>query len=71
MVMAETWGDVVQKLKAVAAERGESISDEEAKQVILREYRVLFADGFDPIGPAPEISAEEYDNMAELPDLDK
>jgi hypothetical protein len=69
--MAETWGDVVQKLKAVTAERGESITDEEAREVIVREYRVLFADGFDPIGPAPEISDEEYENMADLTDLDR
>jgi hypothetical protein len=69
--MAETWGDVVKKLKAVAAERGKSITDEVAKEAITREYRVLFADGFDPIDPAPEISAEEYENMADLTDLDR
>ena len=39
--------------------------------VITREYRVLFADGFDPIDPAPEISAEEYDNLADLTNLDR
>jgi hypothetical protein len=69
--MAETWGDVVKKLKAVAAERGKPITDEEAKEVITGEYRELFPDGFDPIDPAPEISAEEYDNMADLTDLDR
>jgi hypothetical protein len=69
--MSESWGDVVKKLKAVAAERGKPITDEVAKEVIMREYRVLFADGFDPIDPAPEISAEEYDNMVDLTDLDR
>lgn len=69
--MAETWGDIVNKLKSMAAERGKPITDDQAKQVILREYRVLFAEGFDPDDPAPEISAEEYDNMADLADLDR
>ena len=69
--MAETWGDVVQKLKAVAAERGKTISDQEAERVILREYRVLFAEGFKAMDPAPEISAEEYENMADQTDLDR
>ena len=68
--MAETWGDVVKKLKAVSAERGKPITDEQAKEVITREYRALFADGFDPTDPAPEISAEEYENLADLTDLD-
>lgn len=67
--MAETWGDVVKKLKAVAAERGKPVTDAAAKEVIMKEYRVLFADGFDPIDPAPEISAEEYENLADLTDL--
>lgn len=69
--MAETWGDVIKKLKAVAAERGKPITDEEAKEVITGEYRELFPEGFDPIDPAPEISAEEYENMADLTDLDR
>ena len=69
--MAETWGDVVRKLKAVAAERGKQITDEQAKEVITREYRELFPEGYDPIDPAPEISAEEYENLADLTDLEK
>jgi len=69
--MAETWGDIVKKLKAVTAERGKPVTDEKAKQVITREYRELFPEGFDPIDPAPEISAEEYENMADLADLDQ
>jgi hypothetical protein len=69
--MAETWGDVIKKLKAVAAERGKSITDEEARDVITGEYRELFPEGFDPLDPAPEISAEEYENMADLTDLDR
>lgn len=69
--MAETWGDIVKKLKAVAAERGKPITDERAKEVITREYRVLFAEGFDPLHPAPEISAEEYENLADLANLDQ
>jgi hypothetical protein len=64
--MAETWGDVVKELKVVAADRGKPITDEVAKEVITREYGVLFAEGFDPLDPAPEISAEEYENMADL-----
>jgi hypothetical protein len=68
--MAETWGDAVERLRAVAAERGKQITDEQAKEVITREYRDLFPEGFDPDGPAPEISAEEYENMADLADLD-
>ena len=71
MVMAETWGDVVKKLKAVAAERGKPITDEQATQVFAREYRDLFPDGYDPIDPAPEISAEEYENLVDLTDLEK
>lgn len=71
VAMAETWGDIVNKLKSMAAERGKAITDDQAKQVILCEYRVLFADGFDPVDPAPEISAEECDNMADLADLDR
>ena len=71
MVMAETWGDVVKKLKAVAAERGKPITDEQATQVITREYRDLFPDGYDPIDPAPEISAEEYESLVDLTDLEK
>jgi len=58
-------------LKAVAAERGKPVTDELAREVITREYRVLFADGFDPIDPAPEISAVEYDNLADLTNLDR
>lgn len=69
--MAETWGDVVKRLKAVTAERWKPITDEVAKEVITREYRMLFADGFDPLDPAPEIAAEEYENMADLADLDR
>jgi len=69
--MAETWGDAVQRLRAVAAERGKQITDEQAKEVITREYRELFPEGFDPDDPAPEISAEEYENMADLADLDQ
>jgi hypothetical protein len=68
--MAETWGDAVERLRAVAAERGKQITDEQAKEVITREYRGLFPEGFDPDGPASEISAEEYENMADLADLD-
>ena len=71
MVMAETWGDVVKKLRAVAAERGKPITDEKAEGVMTREYRELFPEGFDPNDPAPEISAEEYENMADLADLDQ
>jgi hypothetical protein len=69
--MAETWGDVVKKLRAVAGERGKAITDEEAKEVITREYRELFPEGFDGDHPAPEISAEEYDNLADQMDLDQ
>jgi len=69
--MAETWGDVVEKLKAVAGERGKPITDEQAKEVITREYRELFPEGFDPIDPAPDISDEEYDNLADLTNLDQ
>jgi hypothetical protein len=69
--MAETWGDVVKKLRAVGGERGKAITDEEAKEVITREYRDLFPEGFDADHPAPEISAEEYDNLADLTDLDQ
>lgn len=32
---------------------------------------MLFADGFDQLDPAPEIAAEEYENMADLADLDR
>jgi hypothetical protein len=69
--MAETWGDVVETLKAIAAERGKAITDEEAKEVITREYRELFPEGFDADHPAPEISSEEYENLADLTDLDQ
>ncbi|WP_162601111.1 hypothetical protein [Occallatibacter savannae] len=69
--MAETWGDVVTKLKAAAAERGKAITDEQATRVITREYSELFPEGYDPIDPAPEISAEEYENLADLTDLEK
>jgi len=69
--MAETWGDVVKKLKAVAAERGKPITDEQAEKLITREYRELFPEGYDSIDPAPEISAEEYENMADFTDLDQ
>ncbi|HXS74925.1 MAG TPA: hypothetical protein VN753_02030 [Terracidiphilus sp.] len=69
--MAETWGDVVKKLKAVAAERGKPITDGEAKEVIAREYHELFAEGFDALHPAPEISAEAYESMVDLTDLDE
>ena len=67
--MAETWGDVVKKLKAVSAERGKPITDDQAQELITREYRQLFPEGYDPIDPAPEISDEEYENMADLTDL--
>jgi hypothetical protein len=69
--MAETWGDVIKKLKAVAHERGKPISDGTAQQVLEREYCDLFAGVFDPLKPSPEISAEEYDNMADLATLDQ
>jgi hypothetical protein len=69
--MAETWGDVVKKLRAVVAERGKPITDEEAREVITREYRELFPEGFDADHPAPEISAEEYENLADLTNLDQ
>ena len=70
VAMAETWGDIVKRLKAVAAERGKPITDKLAEEVITREYRELFPEGFDPIDPAPEISDEEYENMADLTNLD-
>jgi hypothetical protein len=69
--MAETWGDIVKKLKVVATERGQPITDEGAKEVIMREYRELFPEEFDPDDPAPEISDEEYENLADLTDLDQ
>lgn len=69
--MAETWGDVARTLKAVAAERGKAITDEQAEEVITREYRELFPEGFDTDHSAPEISAEEYENLADLADLDQ
>ena len=69
--MTETWGDVVKKLKAISEQRGKPVTYETAKAVIEREYGELFAGRFDPLTPAPEISAEEYENMADLADLDQ
>ncbi len=69
--MTETWGDVVNKLKKIAEERGKPITHETARAVIEREYGELLSDGYDPLKPAPEISAEEYDNMADLAVLDQ
>jgi hypothetical protein len=69
--MTETWGDVVKKLKAISEQRGKPITEKTAQAVIEREYSQLFNDGYDPLKPAPEISAEEYENMADLTDLEQ
>jgi len=64
--MADTWGDVLNKLKVVAAERDIRVTDESLREAVLREFSDLMVEGFDPTHPAPEISREEYDNLADL-----
>ena len=63
--MAETKGELVQKLATTVRQSGKHVTDEQAREALAREYNDFVVEAYDPSTPAPELSREQRDEIAE------
>jgi hypothetical protein len=63
--MAETKGELVQKLATTVRQNGKHVTDEQAREAVAREYNDFVVEAYDPSTPAPELSREQRDENAE------
>jgi uncharacterized NAD-dependent epimerase/dehydratase family protein len=63
--MAETKGELVKKIAATVRQNGKHVTDEQAREAIAREYNDFVVEAYDPSTPAPELSREQRDEIAE------
>ena len=57
--MAETKGEVVQKLANIVRESGKHVTDEQAREAIAREVNDYLTEAYDYSTPAPAMSREQ------------
>jgi len=63
--MAETKGELVQKLATTVRQSGKHVTDEQAREAVAREYNDFVVEAYDPSTPAPELSRKQRDEIAE------
>jgi hypothetical protein len=63
--MAETKAELVQKLASTVRQNGKHVTDEQAREALARDYGDFVAAVFDPSTPAPAISKNKLDEIAE------
>jgi hypothetical protein len=64
-LMTESNSSIVYKVKTAAAQRGKTVTDEEAREAIAREYNEFVIDAYNPTTPAPDVSRAAIDRAVD------
>jgi hypothetical protein len=63
--MAETKGQLIQKLSLMVSKQGKTLTDDQIREAIARDYNDFSCRHMPPSTPAPELSRDKMDGIAE------
>jgi hypothetical protein len=61
----KTKGQLIQKLNLMVSKQGKNLTDDQIREAIARDYNDFLVSAYDPSTPAPELSRDKMDGIAE------